>query len=196
MFFFCCWTRRVAVKASRLFARWKRRFSLGRWWMWCVRRCISLLAVSMSHCLSCSIYNFYPRSIIVHFFSFSHPTTFSLFPFLPFAFPCRMYYKWLSLFLPPLVPSLLSSMSSSSQRISCCHPEQKVTTRLVQGLQHRTWVLPLPTARVLCCSQWSCLPASVCLSTCCCWIKPPKTEDQVWPRFVQGLKAKYFKRKC
>ncbi|CAM4632363.1 unnamed protein product [Leuciscus chuanchicus] len=27
---------------------------------------------------------------------------------------------------------------------------------LGQGLQHRTWELPLTPARVLCCSQWNC----------------------------------------
>ncbi|KAG7244997.1 hypothetical protein INR49_023563 [Caranx melampygus] len=51
--------------------------------------------------------------------------------------------------------------------ISCCWPELKVTCWLGQGLQHRTWVLlPLP-ARVLCCSQWSCLSnsAPVCQPT-------------------------------
>lgn len=75
----------------------------------------------------------------------------------------------LSLFLPPPPLSLISflnvSLSSSSQWISCCRPELKVTCWLGHGLQHRTWVLPLLPARVLCCSQWSCLSASlpVCL---------------------------------
>lgn len=39
--------------------------------------------------------------------------------------------------------------------------ELKVTRWLSQRLQHRTWVLPLLPARVLCCSQWSCLSASL-----------------------------------
>lgn len=65
----------------------------------------------------------------------------------------------------PLTSFLNASLSSSSQWISCCWPELKVTHWLVQGLQHRTWVLPVPPARVLCCSQWSCLsaPPPVCL---------------------------------
>lgn len=78
----------------------------------------------------------------------------------------RIYCNWLYLSFSPLLPlSLISflhvSLSSSSQQISCCRPELKVTCWLGQGLQHRTWVLPLLPARVLCCSQWSCLSASL-----------------------------------
>lgn len=42
--------------------------------------------------------------------------------------------------------------------------ELKVAIWSGQGLQHRTWVMPLPTARVLCCSQWSCLSSPPLLS--------------------------------
>lgn len=61
---------------------------------------------------------------------------------------------------PPHISFLNVSLSSSSQWISCCQPELKVTFWLGQGLQHRTWVLHLHPARVLCCSQWSCLSSS------------------------------------
>lgn len=76
---------------------------------------------------------------------------------------CKLLY--LSLSLPSFPPSPLALisflyviLSFFSQWISCW---------LGHGLQHRTWVLPLLPARVLCCSQWSCLSASlpVCLPT-------------------------------
>lgn len=61
---------------------------------------------------------------------------------------------------PPSLPFLNVSLSSSSPQRIGRRPEMKVTRWLSHRLQHRTWVLPVFPARVLCCSQWSRLTAA------------------------------------
>lgn len=150
-------------------------------WCLCLWRCIALLALSRSHSspLDFSCFFFYSITLLVHFplcsssHSLSPPFSVTLFllcsPICSHCLTHRIYCKLLYLSFSPPPLSLISflnvSLSSSSQWISCCRPELKVTCWLGHGLQHRTWVLPLLPARVLCCSQWSCLSASlpVCL---------------------------------
>lgn len=67
-------------------------------------------------------------------------------------------------------PSLTIFLSPTVQR----RPhELKVAIWPGQGLQHRTWVMPLPSARVLCCSQWSCLSS-------------PRLPSDFWFPWLQG----------
>lgn len=166
-----------AGKANPLFARWKRLFSLARWWMWCRRRCMPLLALSLlrSHYSPLVFVLFFFSSIthLVHFpprvLSSHHSATlFLLFsPICSHRLTHRIYCKllYLSFFLPSLPPSPLALISFLYVILSFF--SQWIGCWLGHGLQHRTWVLPLLPARVLCCSQWSCLSASlpVCLPT-------------------------------
>ena len=62
----------------------------------------------------------------------------------------------LSSSLPLLLPP---SLSSSLPLVHSAEPSSGADWS-GQGLQHRTWVLSVPAARVLCCSQWSCLSSS------------------------------------
>lgn len=131
-------------------------------------------SVSCSHLHSISIFlhsitptHFPLRSPL---YSLVPPLSIALLSFSPICSLCRshrMDCNWLYPHLLPHPPPrpfpqisyLCVSLSSSPQWISCCWPELKVTCWLGQRLQHRTWVLPLLPARVLCCSQWSCLSA-------------------------------------
>lgn len=123
-----------------------------------------LLAPSLSF-LSISFF-FYYITPLIHFplRSPSHPTALSLSSsgFLPSALTV-MHTECIARHLttpPPSLPFLNASvLSSSPQRISR-RPEMKVTRWLSHGLQHRTWVLLVLPARVLCCSQWSRLAAA------------------------------------
>lgn len=117
-----------AGKANPLFARWKRLFSLARWWMWCLGGCMALLALSLlcSHysplvsVLFCFLFYYVSR-----LFSsvFSHHTTLSLSssyfllsaPTVSHTNSIANYFISPSLFLPsppPLSPSFPSFMSS------------------------------------------------------------------------------------
>lgn len=64
---------------------------------------------------------------------------------------------FISLSALPLPPHFLPPCLSLHSGSAVADPDLKVTCWLGQGLQHRTWVLPLLPARVLCCSQWSSL---------------------------------------
>lgn len=76
---------------------------------------------------------------------------------------------------PPIyLSSLLLSPSLSPCLPQCRRPEPEAAVWPGQRLQHRTWVLPLPSARVLCCSQWSRLSSSGPLWNCA-----SRTVDQI-----------------
>lgn len=102
MFFYCCWTWRVAVKASRLFARWKRWFSSGRWWMWWVR---SASPFWQSPCLIVfpAPFIIFTHVLLLFISSHSHIPPLSLFfPFYHLLSPAGCFINdCLTSFLPP-----------------------------------------------------------------------------------------------
>lgn len=122
-----------------------------------------LLAPSLSF-LSITFF-FYFITPLIHFplRSSSHPAALSLSSscFLPSALTV-MHAECMARHFttPPSLPFLNVSLSSSSPQRSSRRPGMKVTRWLSHGLQHRTWVLPVLLARVLCCSQWSRLAAA------------------------------------
>ena len=82
-----------------------------------------------------------------------------------FHFPLLLYFSLVSAWMCRIgsiandLPSLPLSLSSSLPLVHSAEPSSGADWS-GQGLQHRTWVLSVPAARVLCCSQWSCLSSS------------------------------------
>lgn len=75
--------------------------------------------------------------------------------------PCSCFPHLLSfLYTESIVIGFISLSVSFFAEEQLFGPELKVTYWLGQGLQHRTWVLPVLPTRVLCCSQWSCLESN------------------------------------
>lgn len=89
----------------------------------------------------------------------------------------RIYCKWCP---PPSSSSHLYLTVFLSPTVRHHRPELKVAIWPGQGLQHRTWVVPLPTARVLCCSQWSCLPSPRLLLDWTLWTVGPASGFHGW----------------
>lgn len=164
----------------------KRLFSLARWWMWCVWRSIAPFSVLFALISSSLVFSLIllPFWLIFLLLSCSATIPLSVTLFLSFSPICwlclshRIYCNWLylCLHLPPSFPSSLSPcLPLHSGSAVASQPKLKVTCWLGQGLQHRTWVLPLLPARVLCCSQWSCL--YVILSAHRWWTEVPEQMD-------------------
>lgn len=164
-------------KANPLFARWKRLFSLARWWMRCLG-CVALLALSLlrSHysplvsVLFCFLLYYASRSFSSLCFLLSSPT-------VSHTESIANYFISLPSF-PPLSPSFPSFMSSCLS----FHSGSAVGWAMGCNTGHGS-CLSSPLVSCVAASGAASLPLclSAGLSAHCCWTEIPRAAGSHQP---------------